>query len=587
MLYSLLHLFGFDVSIEDLKNFRQIGSKTPGHPEFGHTKGVDITTGPLGQGIANAVGMAIAEKHLASVFNTDGNEVINHYTFALAGDGCLMEGISSEACSLAGTLGLGKLILLYDSNSITIEGSTDIAFTEDVAKRYEAYGWDVLTVEDGNDVDCIDQAIISAKKETSKPSIIIIKTQIGYGCPAHQGKESCHGAPLGASNIEEMKKFLGWENQEAFKVDNDVYEYLQQIVNKKAQEEENWAKTLNDYLGQNKEQAILWDKYFNSEVFENIDFSDVQVKTEKPKATRSSSSDVLNAISNYVPNLIGGSADLGPSNKTIMKGKGDFMKGNWAGRNLHFGVREHAMAAIANGIAVHGGLVPYVSTFFVFSDYMKGAMRISALINQRIIYVLTHDSIGVGEDGPTHQPIEHLAMLRSIPNMTVFRPADEKETLAAWTYAIKNANGPTCLILSRQDLVQYEQTSDEAQKGAYVLFETNNNPDTIIMATGSELQVAHDSAKELEKRGASVRLVSMPSWEAFEKQDKEYKESILPSNIRNRVAIEAASSFGWHRYTGLDGKIISIDQFGASGPAKELFKMYGYTVDNIVKTILD
>ena len=584
LLYSLLHMFGYDMSMEDLKSFRQFESKTPGHPEYGHTKGVDITTGPLGQGIANGVGMAMAERHLASVFNTPKYNIIDHYTYVLSGDGCLMEGVASEAASLAGTLGLEKLILLYDSNSITIEGSTEIAFTEDVAKRFESYGWQILEVEDGNNIVEISNAIKDAKNDKIRPSIIIIKTQIGYGCPAHQGKASCHGSPLGAENIKELKKTLSWEEDTSFFVPEDVKNYLLTIKEEKDRKYNEWKRSFESYRKTNTDKARLWDYYFSNNK-NRFSINDIKSIDKDYEATRDTSFNILNQIANAVPNLIGGSADLGPSNKTIMKNKGDFSKENALGRNLHFGVREHAMSAIANGMSVHGGLIPYVSTFFVFTDYMKSGMRLSALMNQRVIYVLTHDSIGVGEDGPTHQPIEHLASLRSIPNMVVIRPADFNETLAAWDFALNKVSGPTCLILSRQKLKQFKETSFEAQKGAYIILDCETEPEYIMIATGSELEIAYDAAIKLQEEGFKIRVVSMPSWELFERQDKEYKEKVLPSNVKKRLSIEALSSFGWHKYVGIEGKTLSIDLFGASAPAQKLFEYYGFTVENILKII--
>ena len=582
--YSLLHLFGYGLTINDLKNFRQFGSLTPGHPEYGHTNGVEVTTGPLGQGIANAVGMAIAETHLAAKFNTKDHAVVNHYTYVIAGDGDNMEGISSEAASLAGTLGLAKLIVMYDSNSITIEGGTDLAFTEDVGKRFDAYGWQVLYVEDGNDMEAISSAINTAKLELNKPSFIKINTIIGFGCAKKQGTSSAHGEPLGEDNISQMKECLGW-NLEPFTVPNQVINHMDNIKSQLMKKEEIWNELLADYAVKNPELAKEYDAWQSGEL--SIDLLKVQEmwKFEGSSATRSSSGEIINILSKYVPNLIGGSADLAPSNKSYMKGRGDFSKDDRNGSNLHFGVREHAMASIANGLYVHGGLKPFVSTFFVFSDYMKGAMRLSALMNLPIIYVLTHDSIAVGEDGPTHEPIEHLAALRSLPNFNVFRPADSKETAAGWYLAMTSKTTPTALILTRQNLPLYQETSMEALKGAYVLKtyeEQGKNPDIILMASGSEVEFIYEGAKLLNARGIKARVVSMPSLDLFEAQSKEYREAILPSNLRVRLAVEAASSFGWHKYVGLDGDIISIDRFGASAPADTLFKEFGFTAENVV-----
>ncbi|MBE6064383.1 transketolase [Clostridium cochlearium] len=584
LIYSLLHLFNYGLTMEDLKNFRQWGSKTPGHPEYGHTVGVETTTGPLGQGIANAVGMAMAEEYLAEKFNKPGYELMNHYTYALVGDGCLMEGISSEAASLAGTLGLDKLIVLYDSNNITIEGNTDIAFTEDVAGRFKAYNWQVISVEDGNDVEAIDEAIKEAKADKERPSIVIIKTEIGYGCPAKQGKSSAHGEPLGEDNLKTTREFLKWTDEEEFFVPKEVREYMSKKVEELSKEEDKWNKLKEEYDNKYPELSKEWELWFSGKIEKDLLNDEDFWKFEKKMATRAASGEVINRLADAVPNLIGGSADLAPSNKTYMKNRGDFSKENRKGSNLHFGVREHAMAAIANGMYLHGGLKVFVSTFFVFSDYMKPSMRLSALMNLPITYVLTHDSIGVGEDGPTHEPIEQLASLRSIPNMTVFRPADAKETAAAWYYAITKEDGPVSLVLSRQNLPLYDETGKDALKGAYILKDAEDKkPDIILMATGSEVELIYEGAKVLEEKGIKVRVVSMPSLELFEKQSKEYKEEVLPSNVTKRLAVEAASSFGWHKYLGFDGDILSIDHFGASAPGDVLFKEFGFTVENLVK----
>ena len=582
--YSLLHLFGYGVTVEDIKNFRQVGSLTPGHPEFGHTKGVEITTGPLGQGICNAVGFAMAEAHLAEKFNKADCSVVDHHTYAIVGDGCLMEGISGEASSLAGTLGLGKLVVLYDSNNISIEGSTDIAFREDVAKRYEAYGWQVLKVADGNDIDAIESAIESAKAETSKPSIIIVKNQIGFGCPAKQGKASAHGEPLGAENVTAMKENLGWKTEPAFYVPDEVYSNMNEHIENGVSKESAWNKLFSEYSSKYPELAkeyAAWmsgvldkEALLNNEEFWSFD---------KEMATRESSGIMINRLAKLIPNLIGGSADLAPSNKTNMAGMGDFSAEDRSGKNLHFGVREHAMAAIVNGMYAHGGLKVFCATFFVFSDYMKGAMRLSALMNLPIAYVLTHDSIGVGEDGPTHQPIEHLAALRSMPNMTVFRPADSKETAAAWYYAVTNGTTPTSLVLTRQKLPLYDGCPKRALKGGYILKDSKKEtPDVLLMASGSEVELIFKAATELEAKGIDARVISMPAFELFDAQDEAYKESVMPKSVRARVAVEALTSFGWHKYVGLDGDVISLDTFGASGNAETLFKQFGFTVENVV-----
>ena len=581
--YSLLHLFGYGITVEDIKNFRQVGSLTPGHPEYGHTQGVEITTGPLGQGICNAVGMAIAEAHLAEKFNKPGYEVVNHNTYAIVGDGCLMEGISGEASSLAGTLGLGKLVVLYDSNNISIEGNTDIAFREDVAKRYEAYNWQVIKVNDGNDIEAIENALEEAKKETTKPSMIIVKNQIGFGCPAKQGKASAHGEPLGAENVKAMKENLGWKQEELY-VPAEVYSNMDNYINAGVEKENFWNSLFEAYQNEYPELAAEYSKWMSGEIdsealLNNEDFWSF----DKEMATRESSGIMINRLANLIPNLIGGSADLAPSNKTYMTGKGDFSAEDRSGRNLHFGVREHAMAAIANGMYAHGGLKVFCATFFVFSDYMKGAMRLSSLMNLPVSYVLTHDSIGVGEDGPTHQPIEQLAALRSMPNMTVFRPADSKETAAAWYYAVTNGSTPTSLVLTRQKLPLYDGCAKRALKGGYILKDSKKEiPDVILMASGSEVELIYKAADELAARGIDARVVSIPSFEIFNAQDEAYKESVLPNSVRKRVAVEALTSFGWYQYVGLDGRIISLDTFGASGNADALFKQFGFTVENVV-----
>lgn len=589
LLYSLLHLFGYGLSIEDLKSFRQMGSKTPGHPEYKHTKGVEVTTGPLGQGIANAVGMAMAERHLAAKFNQPGYDIVDHYTYAISGDGCMMEGISSEAASLAGTLGLGKLILLYDSNRITIEGSTDIAFREDVAKRFEAYNWQVIKVSDGTDIEAIDMALAEAKKDLARPSLLVVTTNIGHGCPAKQGKASSHGEPLGEDNIKATKVNLGCESDEPFYVPEEVRKHMEVLKLEGFEKEMAWEKLFEAYKKEFPLLAGEWDLWHNADL-EKVLKSDESFWSfdTKPTATRASSGDVLNRVAKLVPNIIGGSADLAPSTKTLMKDRGDFSAEDYSGGNLHFGVREHAMAAIANGMAVHGGLIPYVSTFFVFSDYMKPSMRLAALMKLPVIYVLTHDSIGVGEDGPTHQPIEHLAALRSIPNLTVFRPADSKETAAGWYAALTRKDSPTALVLTRQNLPQLSEVGEKALKGGYILLDLEKkSPDIILMASGSEVQLVYEAGKLLLEKGIAARVVSIPSWEIFEEQSEDYKASVLPKNVRTRIAVEAGASFGWHKYTGMDGEVISIDNFGESAPAEELFKKYGFTVDNVVSKALN
>ncbi|HHU78455.1 MAG TPA: transketolase [Clostridiales bacterium] len=587
LIYSLLHLFGYGLSMEELMNFRQWGSKTPGHPEYGHTVGVEVTTGPLGQGISNAVGMAMAEAHLAAKFNRPGHEIVNHYTYALCGDGCLMEGIASEAASLAGTLKLGKLIVLYDSNSITIEGSTDIAFTENVGKRFEAYGWHVLKVEDGNDVDAIEAAILEAKKETGRPSLIEIITEIGYGSPAKQGKASAHGEPLGTDNLLEAKKFLNYNTEEDFHVPREVREHMKALQERGKKAQEEWDRLWASYQEKYPELAEEWEDWQNTGLKADLLNDESYWHFEGNAATRAASGEVLNRLAELLPNLIGGSADLAPSNKSDMKKRGTFTAEDYSGSNIHFGVREHAMAAIANGMSVHGGLKPYVATFLVFSDYMKGAMRLSALMKQPVIYILTHDSIGVGEDGPTHQPIEHLASLRSIPNFTVIRPADSRETAAAYLSALTRTDSPTAFILTRQNLPLLDGTGPDALKGAYILSDSDKEvPDIILMATGSEVHLIVEAQKVLKEQGIDARVVSMPSWEIFDEQTEEYKEKVLPKSVTARLGVEAASSFGWHKYVGLDGDTVTMDSFGASAPAGILFKEFGFTVENVVSRAL-
>jgi len=588
LVYSLLHLFGYGLPIEELKKFRQLGSKTPGHPEYGHTVGVETTTGPLGQGFANGVGMAIAETYLAAKFNRPRMNIVDHYTYVLSGDGCMMEGITSEAASFAGMLKLGKLIVFYDSNNITIEGSTNIAFKEDVAKRFKAYGWHIQKVKDGNNTNSIGNAIKKAKSVNDKPSLIIVTTQIGYGCPSKQGKASAHGEPLGEEALEETKKNLGWKYSEPFTVPEKVKEHMKTIISGLSNYEDVWNGSWENYRTKYPELAKEWEKWQIGEMEKSIiNKADYWENDNKPLATRATSGAVINMLSSIIPNLIGGSADLAPSNKTIMKNTGDFTSENRSGGNLHFGVREHSMAAAANGIALHGGLIPYVGTFFVFSDYMKGAMRLSALMGLRVIYVLTHDSIGVGEDGPTHEPVEHLAALRSIPNFTVFRPADYRETAAGWYAAISNKNGPTALALTRQKIPQIPGTGDMALKGGYILLDSKKDlPEIILIASGSEVHIAYEAGKILKDKNIDARVVSMPSMELFEKQSDEYREKVLPLKVRKRLAVEAGTSFGWHKITGLDGDIISIDTFGKSAPGKILFQEFGFTVENVVDRAL-
>ena len=583
LMYSLLHLFGYPLSMDDIKEFRQWGSKTPGHPEYGHTKGVETSTGPLGQGFANAVGMAMAEKHLAAKFNKDDIKLIDHYTYVLVGDGCLQEGIQYEAASLAGTLKLGKLICIYDKNNITIEGDINTAFSENVGARHEALGWHVVYVEDGTDTDRVADAIEEAKAVTDKPSIIICRTEIGFGCPAKQGKASAHGEPLGEENLKAAKENLGWDYA-PFEIPEDVLAHTKEIADKGQAIEENWNKTLEAYKTKYpedyKEYEIWMNREFPVDLENNEDFWTFE---NKPNATRNISGEVLNRLAKMQPNFFGGSADLAPSNKSELKGKEYFSAETPNGENIHYGIREHAMAAIVNGMYLHGGVTPFCATFFVFTDYMKNAMRMAALMKLPVTYVLTHDSIGVGEDGPTHEPIEQLIGIRSIPGMTVFRPSDAKETAAAYTVAMNN-DGPTAIVLTRQNLPYYENSGKQALKGGYILADSNKEmPDVILMASGSEVEQAMQAKELLIKDGIDARVVSMPSMELFEKQSEEYKESVLPKNVRARVAVEAGSAYSWYKYVGLDGATVCIDHFGASAPANILFKEFGFTAQNVAE----
>lgn len=587
LLYSLLHFFGYGITLDDMKNFRQLGSKTPGHPEYGHTVGVDATTGPLGAGMAMAVGMAMSEKHLASIFNKENYPVVDHYTYVLGGDGCMMEGISYEAFSLAGTLGLEKLIVLYDSNNISIEGDTSIAFRENVRARFESFGFHTQLVEDGNDLDAIGAAIEAAKAEKGRPSMIEIKTKIGAGCPAKEGKASAHGEPLGEENVAALRANLGIEDKGAFVLPEDVYENFEAISKANASYEEEWNKLFADYCKAYPEMKELWDKYYDSDNAKCVyDLDDFWKVSDKPEATRSVSSKILNIIKNIVPNMFGGAADLAPSTKTYMNDMGDFSKENPAGQNIHFGIREIAMAAIGNGIALHGGLRPYVSTFFVFSDYVKPMARLSSLMGLPITYVFTHDSIGVGEDGPTHEPIEQLAMLRAMPNFYVMRPADATECAAAWYFALNKKNAPTALVLSRQNLPQLDGSSEEALKGGYILEDSvKETPDAIIIATGSEVSLAVEAKKALLDDNIDVRVVSMPSMDLFEDQPEEYKNSILPKNVTARVGVEALGEFGWGKYLGFNGKFVGMKSFGASAPGNVIFEHFNITTDAVIKAV--
>ena len=582
--YSLYYLFGFGLKKEDIMNFRQLGARTAGHPEYGVCPGVETSTGPLGQGIANAVGMAIAEDYLANKFNREGFPIVDHYTYALCGDGCMQEGIENEAASLAGSLKLGKLIVFYDDNDITIEGSTDITFTEDVGKRHEALGWQVLKVADANDIKAIARAIKKAKAEKNKPSLIIVKSDIGYGSPL-QGSASCHGAPLGEENLAILKKNLGW-TAEPFDCPEEVFKHCRKFGNRGKKAEREWKALFKAYAEKYPELAKEYKAWKNNEMpdLKNID---ELWQFEKDDASRGYGATVLNKLAAYIPQLIGGSADLAPANKSNIKARGSYSANDKSGSNMHFGIREHAMAAVCNGMYLHGGLLPYCATFAVFSDYMKNAMRMSAIMELPVTYILTHDSIGVGEDGPTHQPIEHLEGLRAMPNLRVYRPADGRETTAAWISAV-TGKGPACLVLSRQTLPMLEGTGKDAFKGGYILSDSEKKkPDVILIATGSEVNLIVKAKEELKKENIDARVVSMPCVEDFEKQSEKYKESVLPSGVRARVVVEAGSTAGWYKYAGLDGKVVGIDTFGASAPAGKLFEKFGFTVDKVVEAVKD
>ncbi len=578
LLYTLLHLFGYDVSIDDIKNFRQLGSKTPGHPEYGRTAGVETSTGPLGQGIGNGVGFALAEAHLAAIFNKPDFPVVDHYTYVLCGDGCLQEGMSYEACSFAGTQKLGKLILLYDKNNITIEGDINSTFSEDTAARFVAQGWQVIRVQDANNLVTLGKAIELAKSDLSRPSIIICNTVIGYGSPL-QNSADVHGAPMGVENLEKTKKYFNW-GYAPFEIPADVKEHCLAIANEKIKAEDAWKKMFAKYSETYPELAQKYEEYMRGKA---VDVKGIVGKLEfdKPEATRASGGRILNEIAKVMPNLMSGSADLAPSTKTEIKGAGYFSPENRTGRNIHFGIREHAMSAICNGIQLHGGLRIVCSTFFSFSDYMKGGIRMSALMNIPVIYVMTHDSIGVGEDGPTHQPVEQLIALRSIPGLKVFRPCDGRETAAAYVEAFTQ-NCPTAMILSRQNLNQHEGSGLKALNGGYVLSDVNR-PDVILIGTGSEIDLCMAAKDMLAKEGVRARVVSMPCMEEFELQSDEYKESVLPESIKARVCVEAASHFAWYKYSGDYGEVIAMKTFGTSAPAKVLFDYYGYTKENIAK----
>ena len=575
--YSLLHMFGFDLCMDEIRNFRQLGSKTPGHPEYNVTNGVETSTGPLGQGVANAVGFALAEKYLANRFNRDGFPVVDHYTYCFVGDGCMQEGISYEATSLAGTLKLGKLIMVYDKNNITIEGDIDATFSEDVGARHAAQGWQVIHVENGHDVAAIEKAIDEAKCETQKPTIIICRTKIGYKS-VMEGKAGCHGAPLGYDNIGKYREALNWDH-EAFVMPAEVAEFQSEIQNRGVALENAYNDMYAKYVSAHADTAKELEAFYANEIADITKIDGIW-DFKSAEATRISGNTVLNKITSVIPNLFGGSADLEPANKTKMNNTGFYSPEDQLQQNVHFGIREHAMAAICNGISLHGGLNPYCSTFMVFTDYMRNAMRMSALMELPVTYIMTHDSIGVGEDGPTHQPIEHLASLRAMPNMRVFRPADGKETVCAFATAFDMTN-PTTVVLSRQNLPQYDNSGIEAMKGGYVLSDCEGTCDVILLSSGSEVAETMVAKELLAKDGINARVVSMPCMEIFDAQTAEYKESVLPSTVTARVAVEAGVAMPWYKYVGMNGGFVTVETFGESGPALEVFYHFGFTPENI------
>ena len=586
LLYSLLNLTGYKLSLKEIKNFRQWGSQTPGHPEYGHTPGVETTTGPLGQGFANAVGMAMAERHLAAVFNRGSQKIVDHHTYVMCGDGDLMEGITSEAASMAGHLGLGRLICIYDDNKISIEGSTDLAFTENVAARFRAYRWQVLRVQDGIDLAAIENALKEARAEKAKPTLIVLRTNIAYGSPNKQDTHGAHGAPLGDDEIRLTKENLGWPRDKKFYVPKEVRKAFAKFADKGRKAETAWNKRFKAYAGKYPELAKNWQTAIAGTLPRQWDAGIPTFRDGKAIATRSASGQVINALAENLPTLIGGSADLAPSNNTIIKSSFDFQKESYAGRNIRFGVREHAMGAVLSGMALHKGVRPYGGTFLVFADYCRPAIRLAALMQQPVTYVFTHDSVAVGEDGPTHQPVEHLAALRAIPGLTVIRPADATETAAAWKVAMKTTNGPVALILSRQNLPVLDRTyypsATALAKGGYILSDAKGKPAAILIGTGSEVSICLEAQKILAGQGVSTRVVSMPSWELFERTSQKYKDAVLPPKVSARVAVEAGISMGWERYVGSQGAVIGIDRFGASAPGSVIMDKYGMKAATIV-----
>lgn len=591
LLYSLLHLAGYDLSMDDIKQFRQWGSKTPGHPEFGHTAGVDATTGPLGQGIAMAVGMAMAERHLAAVYNKENFNLVDHYTYSICGDGDLMEGVSAEAASLAAHLKLGRLVVMYDSNDISLDGDLNKSFSESVADRFKAYGWQYILVKDGNDLAEIAKALEVAKTDEDRPTLIEVKTVIGFGSPNLSGKSDVHGAPLGADELKLTKEAYKWTFEEDFHVPAEVYDHFkQQIVEKGAKSEQAWNELFTSYKAEFPELGAQLETAMKGELVEGWD-KDIPVYEEgKSLASRASSGEALNGIAKNLPYLVGGSADLAGSNKTMIKGTGDFFPGSFEGRNIWFGVREFAMGAAMNGMALHGGLKVFGGTFFVFSDYLKPAIRLAALMGLPVTYVFTHDSIAVGEDGPTHEPVEQLAGLRAMPNLSVIRPAEGNETAAAWKLAVESTNKPTALVLTRQNLPTIKDTDKNAyegvSKGGYVISPAGKEtPDAMLIAAGSEVGLAVKAQEALSAEGIDVSVVSMPSWDRFEEQTKEYKESVIPKSVKKRLGIEMGSSLGWHRYVGDEGEVLAIDTFGASAPGEKIMEEYGFSVENVVARV--
>lgn len=590
LLYSLLHLSGYGVTLDDIKNFRQWGSKTPGHPEFGYTPGVETTTGPLGQGFANAVGMAMAERHLAARFNRKGYEIVDHFTYMICGDGDMMEGISSESASLAGHLGLGRLICIYDDNKISIEGNTDITFTEDVALRFKAYNWHILKVDDGNDSDAIFNALEKAKAETERPSLIVLRTHIAFGSPNKQNTADAHGAPLGEEEVRLTKKNLGVPDDRSFYIPEQALNKFRKCINAGKQAEAGWQETYQAYRKKYPDLTKQWVDAMSGFLTEGWDAEIPEFSVaDGPIATRAASGKVLNALAEKLPTLIGGSADLAPSNKTYMNAFPEFQKGAYHGRNIRFGVREHAMAGILSGMFLHNGLRPYGGTFLVFADYMRPAIRAASLMKLPIIYVFTHDSIAVGEDGPTHQPVEQLAGLRAIPGLTVIRPADASETAQAWRQAVKNTTGPVALVLSRQKLpvLNRDHIKDGLSDGAYILKDCEGTPDIILIATGSEVHIALEAQKRLALESIAARVVSMPSWELFEQTPREYKDRVLLPDVSVRLAVEAGSPMGWEHYVGNRGTVIGMNEFGASAPGGTVMKEFGFTPENIVQKAME